>query len=490
MAEQSRIATARESSFMADVLRLASGTAIAQVIAVAAAPFLTRLYLPEAYGLAAVFVSITAIIGVVACLRYEYSIVQPAHDRDAVNLVGASMLATLFVATLSAFGIWLFRVQLPEQAAATGLGQLLLVIPVAVLLQGVFQSLSLWNSRCRQFTRQSVAAVGGASTTVSAQFGAAWAGNATGGAMILAKLGGQAMSTGLLAAQLMRQDGRLFRRHMRWRRIFDGLARHRKFPLFGTFAALLNSLSWQLPVLMLAFLFGSTTAGYYALGFQLLQVPMALVGGSIGNVFLQRAASARSDGNVSSLVISLFESLTVISLLPMLALAVVGKDLFIFLFGPGWAEAGLYAQILSMWAFVWFVSSPLSTLFGVFEKQEQGLVIQIVIFVSRFASLAVGAYLGDARIALGVFAMAGIVAYGFLMLRIFRLAEVPLRQPAEIVMNHIVISVPFLVPILLAKTFGTAPLISVALTAIVGAVYLFSQRNRLATIINLTESKQ
>jgi len=58
----------RSSSFAADVLKLVTGTTVAQVIAALASPLLTRLYGPEAFGLLALFTSITSIIGVVACM--------------------------------------------------------------------------------------------------------------------------------------------------------------------------------------------------------------------------------------------------------------------------------------------------------------------------------------------------------------------------------------------------------------------------------------
>jgi hypothetical protein len=40
----------RNTSFKGDVLRLVSGTGLAQLIAILAAPILTRLYAPEAFG--------------------------------------------------------------------------------------------------------------------------------------------------------------------------------------------------------------------------------------------------------------------------------------------------------------------------------------------------------------------------------------------------------------------------------------------------------
>lgn len=81
----------RKTTFKGDVLRLVSGTGLTQLIGVLAAPILTRLYAPEAFGVAALFASLTGIPGVLACMRYELSIVLPDNDREAANLLRARM---------------------------------------------------------------------------------------------------------------------------------------------------------------------------------------------------------------------------------------------------------------------------------------------------------------------------------------------------------------------------------------------------------------
>ena len=82
------------SSFASDVLKLAGGTAIAQILSILASPIITRMYGPEAFGLSALFASITGIVAVVACLRYELAIMLPEKDEDAANLLalGLTML--------------------------------------------------------------------------------------------------------------------------------------------------------------------------------------------------------------------------------------------------------------------------------------------------------------------------------------------------------------------------------------------------------------
>ena len=175
----------KQSSFRGDVLRLASGTGIAQAIGILAAPIVARLYAPDAYGIAATFVSIVAIVGVVACLRYELSIVLPDNDRDAVNLFAISLLAAALVATVIAAGAWFGRDLIVRLLPIPEIAPFMWLVPVAIFVQGAFMALNYWNSRTRHFARLSVAQVSSSAVTTSAQLGAGATGFATGGSMIV-----------------------------------------------------------------------------------------------------------------------------------------------------------------------------------------------------------------------------------------------------------------------------------------------------------------
>src|SRR5215469_11339445 len=72
--ELSAASIAEKRSFLVDVLKLAWGTGSAQVLAVLAALFTARLFTPSAFGVAALFASITNLGIIVSTLRYELAI--------------------------------------------------------------------------------------------------------------------------------------------------------------------------------------------------------------------------------------------------------------------------------------------------------------------------------------------------------------------------------------------------------------------------------
>src|SRR3972149_7615232 len=89
----------RSTSFKLDVISLASGTIVGQVLTILASPFLARLFDPEAFGIFALITAIAAVLAAVSTLQYDQAIVLPEKDEDAANLlvgaVGSGLLVRL-----------------------------------------------------------------------------------------------------------------------------------------------------------------------------------------------------------------------------------------------------------------------------------------------------------------------------------------------------------------------------------------------------------
>src|SRR5690606_18762412 len=83
------------SDFVRSVSKLGSGTIVAQIIAFATIPLLTRTYSQEAFGLLAAFVAVVGIISSFATLKYDTAIVLPKDDKDAYALLKLSNIVTL-----------------------------------------------------------------------------------------------------------------------------------------------------------------------------------------------------------------------------------------------------------------------------------------------------------------------------------------------------------------------------------------------------------
>jgi len=459
------------SNFVKDVSILASGTIFAQILAILAAPIITRLYGPDIYGTMSLFVSITSIVSMISCLCYEYSIVLAENDKEAANMLMVSLSLVFLISLLTTPVIYVLRNVIPTWLNDQSLGPLLWIIPPAVLIGGVLIALSYWCTRKNEFRQLSAARVGNSLGTTSIQLGSGFAGHATAESLVVANVFGSLTAILFLCRKSWLSDRDTLRNDVRLRCMMEGLKRYRKFPIFHTWSILLNTVSWQLPIILLSAFFSPSVAGYYALGNAVVRAPMNLFSSSIAQVFYRKAIEANRQGNLSIIVEELFRRLVIWGLFPMLLLTIVGRDVFLIIFGDNWAEAGVYAQILAVWTFFWFVSGPLSSLFEALEKQEMGLIWNLCNFLTRLFSLLLGGWLHDSRTALLLFACSGIAVYGYLAAKMLSLTGVSIKKAGLIIQSHMMLFLPAGALLISLKHWNDNPLINLLVAALLLAAY-------------------
>jgi O-antigen/teichoic acid export membrane protein len=118
-------------------------------------------------------------------------------------------------------------------------------------------------------------------------------------------------------------------------------------------------------------LYGQTAYGLFNHTYQMLRLPLVLIGTSIGQVFFQRCAEKINKGeNVFSLAVASVRTLSLLSFVPFAVVFLFGEELFAFVFGEAWREAGVYAEIMTPWFMVNFITSPISSLPLILRKQR------------------------------------------------------------------------------------------------------------------------
>ncbi|MCW8905852.1 MAG: oligosaccharide flippase family protein [Sedimenticola sp.] len=430
----------KSTTFEGNVLRLISGTGIGQVVSLAVSPVLTRLFAPEAFGMAAIFTAITGIIGSLVCLRYEQAIVLPKDDDEAANILYLCLLVAMVVSGSTFLLITYFDSGFYDIEHLIQVGGYLWLVPLSVLISGIYFIFQFWNTRTKNYTRISISTVSGSIANTGTSLSLGSLGHVTGGSLILASIGGQIVSSVMLAFQIIRADGKFLLKSFSLRKILLCIKRYRKFPLYGSWSILLGNGAWLLPTILMGAYFSPVFVGYYALGFRILQVPTSLIGSSIGQVFLQESAEAQINGTLPELLERLFEKLVALSLLPFLMLMVIGQDMYAFVFGSEWREAGLYTQILAPWALLWFLSSPLTCLFTVMERQKLQLRWNVANFLTRVLAIFVGVYFNSSILTVILLGFFGVIVYGYKIVLSFRIAKTQLANSMKYFTKQLFIS--------------------------------------------------
>jgi O-antigen/teichoic acid export membrane protein len=171
---------------------------------------------------------------------------------------------------------------------------------------------------------------------------------------------------------------------------------------------------------------------------------------SISRVYVQEAQLLKNNiRELSALTFSLFKKQFLVGIVPFSVLALWGKPLFAFIFGVEWEFSGYLAQLIAPWLFVVMLSSPLSSVMIVMEKQKVSLVFNILLLAARILSLLIGGLvLKDIGWAIGLYSAVGFVFFTALGAYSLNLAGVNLVRTVLFVFKIIMIT---LLPLIAVK---------------------------------------
>jgi O-antigen/teichoic acid export membrane protein len=206
--------------------------------------------------------------------------------------------------------------------------------------------------------------------------------------------------------------------------------RYKKFPIINSWSSLLGKASTQIPVILFSSFFSTNVAGYYSLSHRILNLPMGLIGQSVGQVFLERAAKSRNNiQELQRLSLGIYKKLLLIGSIIMSFVTFYGDIIFPFVFGKEWVIAGKYAQWISLWLIFVFAASPLSHLYSILERQGEGFLTNIVMFLSRIIVILIASLIGISDIkVIAAFSLLGAILWIGMCFRILLLVKIPFQS--------------------------------------------------------------
>lgn len=351
---------------------------MAQAITIAATPLLTRLYTPSDFGLLAVFLAVVSVGATLITLRYETSILVPKENTESANLVLLSLILCVGLSLVLAVLGALLPMGVQEKL---GLGALGSWIPIAFLTAAATSVLAImqgWLNRQKKYRYMAWLRVGQSATLA--------------GLAVL--LGFSHINNGLLIAQICASVflclaalwvGRSVAHLWQKQQLRAAALAHKNVPQYLLPTALLDVVTLQMPVVLIAASFGTDEAGQVSMTLKILALPAALIGGAVGQVFFQKISSDIHFGIdvVRQRYVLVSKVLGLISLIPIFLLSLYGVELFSFFLGEQWAKSGQMAEWLIFSTMLYFVFSPTSSIFIVLGKQKVLLIFGFIQLVYR-----------------------------------------------------------------------------------------------------------
>lgn len=374
------------NTFKSNVMVLMTGTVAAQLIPLLASPVLSRIYTPSDFGLLALYTALASIIGTIATLRYELAIVQPKNDKDAAALVWISIVALSIIIFLTIITSFLYNYFNFNFLGVDSIRSWLYLLPVSVLAIGTFQIFNKWLLRHGSYPVMSKSAMFQSGTSSSTQllFGL----STYNGGLVYGQLCGQLISSIYVVKRSLKIS-----KLPSFRKCKDKLSlnikNYKRMPLYSSAGALADILSIQMPVLMITRFFLESAVGAFSLTFRVLNIPAAIISTALAQVLYKKINDIHNDnGNgISRFIIKIFLSNLALITPFVLVFYFFGEELFVFVFGVNWREAGQMASVLTFAAAIRFVVSPLSGVLALEKNIRLGASWQFLYLFTLFAIL-------------------------------------------------------------------------------------------------------
>ena len=406
----------KESEFSSNVFTLFSGTLIAQVIPLAISPILTRMYTPESFGVLAFILGLTMIFVSFFNGRYDAAIIVPKESSEAFSLFKLAMYLPFIMAAIVCGILWVMP---QEMIAAFGIeAYLLFIIPVLATLFTSYMAFDFVLNRKKLYKKMSKLVI------LRVLFVATFQ-------IILGFLFDEGLVFGLVLGMLIVLifGAISVYPHIKNQEASSMLTqtakKYKNYPMYYMPHTFFNTLSNNIPMLLLPYLFTLSVAGFYMMALKVFYTPFSMLGTSIEKVFRKQIIDMLHDKKeIGSQVEKMLYKIVAVSLIPFALLVWWAPSIFSLVLGNIWTEVGIYVQILSPWIYMTFIVSVFIGIPIVLEEQKKSLVIEVVYFVLRTAGLVVGAVIyEDIYMALALYTLGGVVVVGYNLFWIYHLAQ-------------------------------------------------------------------
>lgn len=365
-----------------NVLTLVSGSILAQIAAVSISIFTARIFTPEVFGQFALYGSITGILVTMASLRYDMAIVLPSDDDTARMVAKVATRSNIGFAVLASITCIALRPVFADLFDDETLAFWLSFSGLTVFFVAQVTVLQYWYNRLREYRTIAANRVQQTVGSSLGQLGFGVAGLTTMPGLLFGTLLGQAFAYGNLTrkAGSLRQpvgpDAPSVREVMK---------RYRRMPLLNLPNALVDSVRLNGISILIGYI-AVGALGQFNLAWRLLQMPVQLITGGVSQVFYERMTHVKP-GGMFKLVRFVSIRTFLVGLIPFALIFALSPWLFLFVFGDQWDMAGGFARALIPWLMLQVVTSPISTIFVVTDKQHWALIFSVFYCVVPLAIL-------------------------------------------------------------------------------------------------------
>ncbi|MBO7432745.1 MAG: oligosaccharide flippase family protein [Salinivirgaceae bacterium] len=398
-----------KSAIVKNTSKLLVANVIAQVVGFAVYPILTRLYSPDDFGALNIFLTIGGIATLFATAEYQNSIMLPKSEKSGVACFHIGFIITLIVTLIFALSIP-FANQISHLLNVPQLGGSYWMLPIYILVISLWTLLNYWHTRNERFTSVSAYQITQSITGAGVKWG-------------VARFASNGLIIGSVVAPLIALASNVaatFRTAIRPLLNFDKeecrrMAReYVNFPKFSLPRTLINNLSGNLPILLLAPFFGAGYIGFFGMALSLAFRPLNIVSTSLYQVLFQRAAEkVQKKESVKSFFIRFIRNALLVVVPCFAVLYFILPELTEWFLGNGWNVTAECIQLMLPWLAVVFVGSTIAFIPDIFQKQRTSAIIEVIYLILRTCALLIGILMNNFLLAVLLYCAVGFCVVGY-----------------------------------------------------------------------------
>jgi len=376
------------------VILLASGAGIARIVGLLSIPLLTRIYLPEHFGILAVYASVLQILVPFSTLRYLMAIPLPRSDQTAFAIFTLSMSLVVVFTVFLFLLVALAGTNLLAFFSLTSLMPFVWLIPMGVFGASLYEIFMMWATRKREYKTIAKTQVWQAISSEGIK-------------LLLGFLWGKPI--GLLLGHMLGQagGGRFLLSHfkldfinmiptLRWRQIHAVAHRFKGFPTYRLPAQILLAVALQAPVLLTEAFYDTGTTGQMGLAMIAFTLPFSLIGQAASRAYFAELVRIHTEKTDSIINILKKTTLTLGLIATPVAILLVlfGENGATILLGENWAQSGRFVSALGIALVPQFVSSTVIRTLDVLEAHKTVLLLHLTRLILVSAVFAYFAHTG------------------------------------------------------------------------------------------------
>lgn len=400
----------KKSEFLKNTTILMSGTIIAQILPIIFAPLISRLFTPEDFSVYGVFFSLYSIMGVALTLGYDKAAMLPNNSKKAIKVINLCLINSIALTFLFFVLIVFFGEYLATLFNLKTLGKWILLLPLSAFFLSVNNVLITYYNRNKRYNTISKNRISRSVLKTSSNIILGFMKVGHSGLII-----GQFISD-VLAACFYLIDYYCIdlkkKIQFNCKSFITVAQEYKDFPAFFLPTILIDTISKQLPILLITTFFSSALSGSYFFAMQILALPAALIGSAYAQTFFQRFTSLIQVADYHGARNLLFRSwllLFSLIIIPAIILIFWAEPLFSFVFGGEWAQSGAISSILIFYIMFAFISSPTSTTYVSLRMQKYSLLFGMLVLTYRFLSFYIGYLKNDFYLALKILVICEII---------------------------------------------------------------------------------